>query len=190
MKINPLDAHDRLLAFQKYQTEVGKFIQQMIEKRPWGSRHFYIFIIHKRSLGLDERQALVMEGIYNKIQDTPEAFMIMSCRVTKPQADPNTTLIRVRPGDKNDSVKLLWSIPQVELWDQFEKGKLFENEEILAQIHTFKTNRGALSAFDKWDPQSKEEFDTLMKNRPDGLERRIPIYAPREEAVKDDHLEI
>ena len=190
MKINPLDAHDRFLAFQENQTDIGKFVQQMIDKRPWGSRHFYIFIIHKKSLGLDERMSLVDQGIYKHIRDTPEAFMVVSCRVTKPIAAPNTTLIRVNPGLKNDNIVLIWSLPQTELWKQFEKGKMFENEKICGYIEQFKKDPRVLSHPDKWDPQSQQEFDNLMKSRPFGLERRIPLYAPREQKQEDIMPEI
>lgn len=180
MKINHLDAHDRFLSFQKNQTEVAKFIEKMIDKRPWGSRHFYIFIIHRKSLGVDERQSLVEQQFYHNLEDTPAAFMVMSCRITKPEAAPNTTLIRVHPDKTNEAVHVLWSIPQVELWEQFEKGKMFENPYLCTFIEAFKKDPVALSRFDEWDPATQEEFNDLMKNRKEGLLQRIPIYEAME----------
>ena len=184
MKINRFDAHDRFLAFHENQLDIGKIVQELIDSMPYGNRSFYIFIIHKRSLDLDEQQALVRSGIYDKIEDTPEAEAVISARLSKLEAAPNTTLIKVTPG--KESVKRIWSLPQYELWEQFEKGKMFDHEFIRESIFKFKYKKQELQQLEHDDPKSIEEFSRLHamadKRR---LGRKIPLFRPREDKPTD-----
>ena len=43
MKINPLDAHDRLKHFNNQDFDIGQCCQDLINKRPFGNHPFYIF---------------------------------------------------------------------------------------------------------------------------------------------------
>lgn len=154
MKINPLDAHDRLLHFQKQSDEIGQAVESCIRSRPeeFLDYPFYVFG-HKRQLGLDTRiqwynndfNNSFMYGTprqYARLEDVPTDQIIWQPRLTKPKAQSNSMLFRVDP--KTDTVEIMWIIPQEELWGSYEKGTMTESEMIYTFIDMFKTNKKAL----------------------------------------------
>lgn len=186
-KLNKLETHDRKQCFVKYQENIGKFVQDIADNPPFGNRSCYLFIIHKRSLGADERVSLVHKGEYAKIEDTPVAFMDMQCRLGKPEMSPNTTLLKIYPG--KDHVKVIWSLPEQEVWKQFGKGMLFEDKTTCDSIHNYLKNKKKMEELEHDDPQTGAEFKALMQpylkdsTRIEKLVRRIPIYGARETFV-------
>jgi hypothetical protein len=142
MKLDRLETHDRYLHFVKDEFDISKTCQGIIDKRPFGEHPFYIFA-HKREIGLDERQAIWREMGYSvQLDKVPSARLIWQSRLTKPQAQENSMLFKGYPG--SDLVKIIWIIPQKELWKQYEKGNVTENEMIKESIHLFRTNREKL----------------------------------------------
>lgn len=160
MKVNVLDAHDRLQHFTKQSFDIGKSCQNLIDQRPFGDHPFYIFA-HTRTLGLDEKQSLLMEDLslslqnlayvrkYKTLADVPEKRLIWQPRLTKPKAQSNSMLFKGYPG--TDLIKTIWILPAPELWEQYEKGKLTQNETISESIYRYKNNRKAM--------EEKEEDD-------------------------------
>ena len=187
-KLNKLETHDRKICFQKHQTDVGEFLQNIIDNKPFGNRSCYLHIIHKRSLGEDERVSLVRQGEYENVEDTPVAFMWMQARLSKPEATPNTTLIKIKPGE--EEIRIIWSLPEEHLWNLFQTG-MFRDDLTSRSINMYKMNKRGLEALEEDDPKTKDEFIGLMnqfaKTPPQRkkLVRRIPIYAPRETAIPD-----
>lgn len=187
-KLNKLETHDRKVCFQRYQTDVGQFIQTIIDTHPFGKRSCYLFIIHKRTVGEDERVALVRQGEYKNIDDTPVAFMDMQVRLSKPAAIPNTTLLKIVPGQ--EQVRIVWSLPEEHLWNMFQNG-IFKDELTQKSISDYKKNKAQLEQLEPDDPQTLDQFKSLMMTyakTPKQLQRllrRIPIYAPREEKIPD-----
>ncbi len=126
IKINPLDAHDRLLHFTKQNFSIEECCQNLIDQRPFGNVPFYIFA-HART---DE------DGVTKRL--------IWDPRLTKPYAQTNSMLFKAYPG--TDIIKIIWMIPARELWGQYRKGLITENKTITQSIHDFQHNRKKLEA--------------------------------------------
>jgi len=111
MKIDPLDAHDRLLHFKRDQEEnlfqgvddclrKNKDCVSMQEYFPY----VYIFA-HPRTM-----------------EDGATKKMFWQPRLTKPKAQTNSYLFRAI--SKTDIVEIIWLLPPRELWEQYEEGKI------------------------------------------------------------------
>lgn len=131
MKVDILDAHDRLEYFKKQDFSIGECCQSLIDQRPFGDYAFYIFA-HPRTED---------DGITKR--------MIWQPRLTKPKAQTNSMLFKGNPG--TDIVKVIWIIPSRELWDTFQKGNITESCVVSESIHNFLHNKDLL--------ESKEDDD-------------------------------
>lgn len=169
MKINLLETHDRLQQFTKQKDTINTTVQSIIDQRPFGDRPFYIFA-HKREIGIDERFSLLLTGQFRDMSEVPSARIIWQPRLTKPRAQTNSMLFKGYPG--TDSVKVIWIIPERELWDQYRKGKLTESQIVVESIDLFENDRGLLEAPEA-DDASDAAIDDAYKNiRFDALESR------------------
>lgn len=163
MKINRLDAHDRLQHFTKQSFDIGECCQNLINQRPFGEHSFYIFA-HTRTLGLDEKIKLYSSGQYKLLEDIPEKTLIWQPRLTKPKAQTNSMLFKAYPG--TDVIKVIWMIPEPSMWDQYTKGKLTENKTVCDSISDFQTDREKLEApeeDDLTDEQIKKIYTEISK---------------------------
>lgn len=163
MKVNILDAHDRLKHVKNEGLEIGKTCQEMINSRPFGDYPFYIYA-HTRTIGLDEKLAIFNDDLnyhlttsnqrkYKTLADIPEKRLIWQPRLTKPKVSPNTMLFKVFP--PSDVIKIIWMLPQEELWDQYQKGNLTENESVSVSIYNYKNHREKLEAKEEGDLDDK-----------------------------------
>jgi len=135
MKIDRLETHDRFQHLKRQDFDIGKTCQDIIDQKPFGSHAFYIFA-HKRELAWDEKISLMNTGMFKTPEEVPTHRLIWQPRLTKPMPQENSMLFKAYPG--SDNVKVIWIIPQRELWEQFEKGKMTEDEIIWTSIDTFK----------------------------------------------------
>lgn len=133
MKIDRLETHDRLLEFKKQSVDISECCQNLINKRPFGNHPFYIFA-HARTDDDGFRKRLIWQP-----------------RLTKPKAQTNSMLFKAYPG--SDTIKVLWMIPARELWDQYIKGNMLENETVVESIHNFQFNRELMEAKEEDDLQ-------------------------------------
>lgn len=124
MKINLLDAHDRLTHFTKHNFSIAEYCQDIINQRPFGNYPFYIFA-HART---DD------DGVTKRL--------IWQPRLTKPKAQSNSMLFKAYPG--TDIIKVIWMIPSTELWKQYNKGLLTENKIVAESINNFLYHREKL----------------------------------------------
>jgi hypothetical protein len=126
MKINPLDAHDRLLDFKKQADYISQGCRDCIKNRPKAFENypFYIFA-HARTAD---------DGVSKRLIWIP--------RINKPRVETNSILIMSFP--PSDMIKIIWKLPAPELWQQYEKGKMIEDKDVIESIHLFKTNRKKL----------------------------------------------
>ena len=138
MRINMLDAHDRLNYFTNQSFSIAECCDDLIKKRPFGNHAFYIFA-HTRT---DD------DGVTKRL--------IWQPRLTKPQAQTNSMLFKVYPG--TDIIKIIWMIPSKELWSQFTMGKLTENKTVCDSIHNFIKNREMLEAREDDDLEDSQIF--------------------------------
>jgi len=121
MKINRLETHDRYQHFTKQQFDISECCQNLINQRPFGNHPFYIFA-HART---DD------DGLKKRL--------IWQPRLTKPKAQTNSMLFKAYPG--TDIVKVLWMIPSMELWAQFKKGNITDNQTVIESIDKFRYRR-------------------------------------------------
>lgn len=124
MKLNILDAHDRYTHFKKQEFSIADCCQDLINQRPFGDHPFYIFA-HSRT---DD------DGVTKRL--------IWQPRLTKPKAQTNSMLFKAYPG--SDNIKVIWIIPAEELWGQYRKGLLTENQTVCDSILKFQTLRHRL----------------------------------------------
>lgn len=144
MKLNLLETHDRFLDFTKKKNDIGECCQDLINQRPFGEHAFYIFV-HSRT---DE-------------DDISKKRIIWQPRLTKPKSQTNSMLFKAYP--RTDTVKIIWIIPQRELWEQYKKGKITENKTICNSIHNFLFEREKLDEKDE-DDLSDEKIDEIYKD--------------------------
>lgn len=172
MKVNILDAHDRYKHFTKHEFNISECCQNMIDSRPFGNHPFYIFA-HSRTLGLDEKFKLFTAGLYHSMEEVPEKTLIWQPRLTKPQAQENSMLFKAYPG--TDIIKIIWMIPSRELWDQYTKEKMMENETICNSIHDFQFNRKKLE---------EKEDDDMTEEQINSIYKEISFNARKEKSKK------
>lgn len=171
MKLNRLETHDRLTHFVKQEFDIGNMCQNIINQRPFGDHGFYIYA-HTRTLGMDEKVAIFNEDMmmsikdrfykraYQSLADVPEKRLIWQPRLTKPKASTNSMLFKAYPG--SDNVKVIWMIPAPELWEQYEKGKMMENEIISESIYKFKNRKKELESVED-DDLNDAQIDAIYR---------------------------
>lgn len=163
MKIDRLDAHDRLLHFTKQSFDIGECCQDLINKRPFGDHAFYIFA-HSRT---DE------DGVTKRL--------IWQPRLTKPKAQTNSMLFKAYPG--TDTIKVIWLIPARELWDQYKKDKLTENKTVCDSIRDFQNNRAKLEEKED-DDLTDVQIDSIYRNISLAAKNRMSRYGEMGEFLK------
>jgi hypothetical protein len=142
MKINPHDAHDRYKHFTNQSFDIGECCQNLIDKRPFGNHPFYIFS-HARTA-----------------DDGVTKILIWQPRLTRPKPQTNSMLFKCYPG--SDNIKVIWMIPARELWNQYRKGIITENQTIANSIFDFQYNRIILEQNED-DDLSDDQIDAIYK---------------------------
>jgi hypothetical protein len=149
MKVNTLETHDRLLQFKKNSSDIAECYQDILNKKPFGDRPFYVFV-HARTddNGTDKR-------------------LIWQPRLTKPTAQTNSILIKAYPN--SEKIKVLWILPPREMWDEYIKGKMFEHPIVVSSIYDFENNRKTLESPEDDDPSDEEAkaiYRDMIKEKP------------------------
>jgi len=151
MKIDPLDAHDRLEYFTQQGMQVPECAQDLINQKPFGDHPFYIFC-HPRT---DE------DGVSKRY--------IWSPWIWKPRAQTNSALYKAYPG--SDIVKIMWIIPPREMWKVYEAGNLFENEIIVNSTYLYDYNIPKLEAPEPDDPTPERAQQIAFEYQPQLFKR-------------------
>jgi len=175
MKINRLETHDRLQHFINDQTNnIQKGIDDCLKKNPlsldYQEHSPYVYIYgHSKTLGLDEKLKYLADGWNPK--DIPEKKMFFQPVITKPKPTPNTFLCRAL--SKTDILEICWILPPKEFWEQYKKGNVIENSDIIAwSIHQYLHNFEELSKPDK-DDLSDERCKMILLKIAQEMENRI-----------------
>lgn len=170
MKINVTETHDRILQFKKQSDYISQGCQDCIKNRPpeFENHPFYIFA-HKREIGMDERISEYNQDLsealqdplrmrkYWKLDDVPTHRMIWIPRLTKPKAQANSMLFKAYP--PGDNIRIIWMIPQRELWGQYKKGNMTEHEHVCWSINKFENDPAMLEAKEEDDlPDEKINY--------------------------------
>ncbi len=131
MKIDRLETHDRLEHFKKDQAlNIFSGAEECLRKNKdcvSMQQYFpYVYLFaHPRTSD---------DGVTKR--------MIWQPRLTKPKAQTNSYLFRAI--SKTDLVEIIWLIPPRELWEQYEKGKVTESQDIEISIRNFQFYREEL----------------------------------------------
>lgn len=157
MKVNRLDAHDRLQHLTKQNFDIGECCQDLINKKPFGDRPFYIFA-HART---DD------DGVTKRL--------IWQPRLTKPKAQENSMLFKAYPG--KDTIKVIWMIPARELWGQYDKGLMLENRTVCDSLHDFQFNKKKLE---------EKEPDDMTDEQVDAIYRELSFNARQQQRIREN----
>lgn len=149
MKLNRFETHDRLQHFTKQSFSISECCQDLVNKRPFGDHPFYIFA-HART---EDNEPGVKRIIWQP-------------RLTKPKAQSNSMLFKAYPG--SDIIKVIWMIPQEELWLQFTAGKMTENKIVCDSIDKFLNQKSKLEV---------PEDDDLTDTQIDAIYRQLSFTA-------------
>lgn len=138
MKLNRLEAHDRLLHFKKDQ-EANVFLgaEECLKKNEdslfYQDRSPYVYIFaHPRTAD---------DGVTKRLLWQP--------RLLKPKAQTNSYLFRAL--SHTDLLETIWLIPPREMWSQYGAGKVTQNDIALWSIGQFIGNRNKLEENDPED---------------------------------------
>lgn len=161
MKLNTLETHDRYQYFTKQSFDIAVCCQDLINQRPFGNHPFYIFA-HART---DD--------------DGSKKRLIWQPRLTKPKAQTNSMLFKAYPG--TDLIKVIWMIPSRELWGQYVKGNVTENQTVAESIYDFIYNRKKLE---------EKELDDLEEDKIDAIYRELSLEAKRKKHIDNLYIKL
>lgn len=145
MKLSRLETHDRLEYFIKDQ-------QNLIAEGAAACLN-----INPDSLALQEESPYVYIFAHARTADDGlKKRMLWQPRLSKPEAQENSYLFRAT--SKTDILEICWTIPPRELWKQYKKGNVTENEYVIWSIDQFLNNKKQLEA-----PDPRDLNENLMK---------------------------
>lgn len=131
MKVNRLEAHDRLLHLKEEQSiNIFKGAEDCLKRNPLSlalqdkSHYIYLFA-HPRTA-----------------DDGVTKVMYWQPRLTKPEAQDNSYLFRVQ--SHTDLLDTIWFLPPQEMWKQFQKGNMLEGDHISISIWNFRNRKKEL----------------------------------------------
>jgi hypothetical protein len=125
MKISRLETHDRLQHFVKDQSaNIFQGAEDCLKKNP-------------DSLAIQEKAPYVYIFAHPRTDDDGVTKrMIWQPRLSIPEAQTNSYLFRAL--SHSDIIEVIWLLPPRELWSQYEKDKVTENNEVAWSIEMFK----------------------------------------------------
>lgn len=141
MKVNLLEADDRFLHFKKQDFGTNDQAKKILDAKPFGDNPYYIFV-HTR-----------------QTDKTLDHRVIWQPRILKPIPQLNSMLFRVPRGAT--AFEVIWIIPPVEIWSEFDKGQINKNEVIQRSIYLFSKRLLELSQGHP-DDLSGEEAQNVM----------------------------
>ena len=138
MKLNRLEAHDRLQHFVNDQWKtIAQGAEDCLFKNP-------------DSLALQEKCPYIYIFAHPRThEDGVTKRMLWQPRVTRPKAQTNSYLFRA--SSKSDVLIVCWLIPPKEMWSQYKMGNVCESSIVLWSINQFQYNREELEKPDAQD---------------------------------------
>jgi len=164
MKVNILEAHDRLLHFKKDQeANIFKGAEDCLKK-------------NVDSLFYQERSPYVYLFAHPRTHDDGVTKVLYwQPRLWKPKAQTNSYLFRAI--SNTDIIQVCWMIPPRELWNQYIMGNVTEHETVIWSIDQYINNRAGL---EKDEPEDLSDqrgksimLDLIETRKQDRLYSRI-----------------
>ena len=103
--------------------------------------------------------------------------MLWQPRLTRPKAQTNSYLFRAQ--SNSDVIEVCWLLPPREMWDQYSKGKVTEDDVTWWSIQMFQNRREDL---EKDDPEDLSEERCKM------IMRDIAVSMEQENRMKKMYL--
>jgi len=168
MKVNILEAHDRLLHLKKDQeANVNQGAEDCLKKNFdslfYQDRSPYVYIFgHARTAdnGIDK-------------------ILFWQPRLEKPKAETNSYLFRAK--SHTDILETIWIIPATEFWGQYKQGNVVEHEIVNWCIDQYLNNRKNLEFKDPEDlpeERCKQILDELIQFK--RMNRKLNILIKQE----------
>lgn len=138
MKVNRLEAHDRLEYLIKDQSKsIQQGAEDCLKKNPlslsYQTRSPYIYLFaHPRTH-----------------DDGVTKVMYWEPRLTKPLAQSNSYLFRAK--SHSDNIEVCWMLPPEEMWGQYKPGNVTESDIVRWSIHMYRTKKEDLERKDPED---------------------------------------
>lgn len=149
MRVNRLEAHDRYQHLIKDQSQnVFQGAEDCMKKNPL-------------SLSIQEKSPYVyIFGHPRTADDGVTKIMYWQPRLSIPPAQPNSYLFRAT--SKTDLIEVIWLIPPKEMWGQYKKGNVTEDQTVEWCINQFKNDKQSL---EKPHPQdfAEEKSKSILK---------------------------
>lgn len=150
MKINRLETHDRLQHFVRDQSSnIFQGAEDCLKKNP-------------DSLAIQEKSPYVYLFAHPRTDDDGVTKrMLWQPRLSVPEAQTNSYLFRAL--SHSDIIEVVWLIPPIELWGQFEKGLVTESNEVAWSIEMFKYKKKKLEKPHP-DDMTEERARVILKS--------------------------
>jgi hypothetical protein len=131
MKIERLEAHDRLLHLKQDQAlNVAQGAEDCLKK-------------NRLSIALQEHSPYIYLFAHPRTADDGvNKKMMWQPRLTKPKAQTNSYLFRAK--SNSDEIEVCWLLPPREIWAQYQKGNVTEHQMVLWSITQFQSHRDLL----------------------------------------------
>lgn len=146
MKVNLLEAHDRFAHFKSQDYGADETARKIVESKPFGDNPYYIFV-HTR-----------------QTDTTLDHRVIWQPRLLKPVPQINSMLFRVPRNTK--AYQVIWVIPPVEIWPEFDKGQIHEDNIVKESIYMFQKKFLELSQPFPDDLTGEEAQDVMFEMYP------------------------
>lgn len=155
MKIQRLETHDRLLHFKENQSaNIFQGAEDCLKKNPL-------------SLQLQQHSDYIYLFAHPRTSDDGcNKRMLWQPRLIKPYAQTNSYLFRAIAN--TDIIEVCWLLPPRELWSQYEKGKVTENELVIWSIFNFENHRSKLEephAEDLDEKKCRNIYRSILSNQ-------------------------
>jgi len=148
MKIDRLEAHDRLLFFKKDQeATINQGIEDCLKRNPL-------------SLALQRRSPYIYIFAHPRTaEDGVTKRMLWQPRLSRPSPQTNSYLFRVQ--SNTEDIEICWMLPPREQWTQYKKGNVTENDIVNWSIAQFTNHREDLAA-PYADDFSQERINAIL----------------------------
>lgn len=159
MKINKLEAHDRLQHLKQDQSlQVSQGAVDCLKK-------------NSLSLALQEKSPYVYLFAHPRTMDDGNKALYWDPRLSKPKPQTNSYLFRAK--SKTDEIEVCWLLPPTELWDEYIVGRVTGNELVDWSIKMFRFKREELERADPedWsDARGAEVLNQVLQEHKQSVE--------------------
>ena len=171
MKVNRLEAHDRLLSFKEEQAiNIFQGAEDCLKRTSLSlalqaESHYVYLFAHPRTAD---------DGITKVMYWQP--------RLTKPEVQENSYLFRAK--SHSDEVECIWFLPPKEIWKQFDKGNMLEADHISVSIWNYKNKKRELQRPHEDDLPEEKIRDVYrkmsFKPNPSAASLSLPLISSAE----------